>query len=127
MSRLLSDITKYGHQLNLCLRCFGHFENPKILARHKQLCTREDFMSVLYILPKSELKEFQIKFKQYSNTSHVPFVIYADLYLIHEKVDNKTNVLIKISKIKYVLRLQFYVRNIKILTKTKFYSVALIL
>jgi hypothetical protein len=42
MSRLFSDITKHNGQLNMCLRCLGHFTTPEILNRHKQLCTRED-------------------------------------------------------------------------------------
>jgi hypothetical protein len=87
MSRLLCDITKLRHQLNLCLRCFGHFGSPETLTRHKQMCTREDFMSVVHILPNSDSKDSHITFKQFTNTSNAPFVIYADFESILQKVD----------------------------------------
>ena len=34
MSRLFSDITKHNGQLNMCLRCLGHFRTPEVLNRH---------------------------------------------------------------------------------------------
>ena len=51
ISRLFSDITKHKQLKHICLRCLGHFTTSNILARHQQLCTRDDFMSVLHVLP----------------------------------------------------------------------------
>ena len=76
--RLFSDITKHTNQKHFCLRCLGHFSSEEVLARHKELCTRDDFMSVLHVLPTPGSKQAQIKFNQYKYCTKAPFVIYAD-------------------------------------------------
>ena len=81
---LFSDITKHGHVHNICLRCLGHFYSPEILSRHQQLCTRDDFMSVLHVLPVPGTERAQLKFNQFRNTTKAPFVIYADFESILE-------------------------------------------
>ena len=63
--RFFKDITKHKQQLQFCLRCLGHFSSEKVLARHKKLCTRDDVMSVLHVLPVPNSKHAQIKFNQY--------------------------------------------------------------
>ena len=40
--RLFSDITKHGNQRHFCHRCLGHFSSEEVLARHQELCTRDD-------------------------------------------------------------------------------------
>ena len=82
--RLFSDITKHDHEHQICLRCLGHFRTEESYARHKQLCTRNDFMSVLHVLPTPGSKQAQIKFNQYKNCTKAPFVIYADFESILE-------------------------------------------
>ena len=62
IQRLFKDITKHKEQKHFCLRCLGHFSFEEILARHKELCTRNDFMSVLHVLPMPGSKQAQIKF-----------------------------------------------------------------
>ena len=76
--RLFSDITKHNHQTHFCLRCLGHFSSEEVLARHNKLCTRDDFMSVLHVLPVPGSKQAQIKFNKYKFCTKAPFVIYAD-------------------------------------------------
>ena len=60
ISRLFSDITNIKNQKHFCLRCLGHFSSNEVLARHKELCTRDDFMSVLHVLPVPGSKQAQI-------------------------------------------------------------------
>ena len=73
---LFSDITKHTHQKYFCLRCFGHFSFEQVLTPHKELCTRDDFMSVLHVLPTPGSKQAQIKFFNYKFCTMAPFVIY---------------------------------------------------
>ena len=82
--RLFADITKHKPQKHCCLRCLGHFSSEDVLARHKELCTRDDFMSVLHMLPTPGSKQAQIKFNQYKYCTKAPFVIYADFESILE-------------------------------------------
>ena len=95
-SRLFSDITKHKQLKHICLRCLGHFTTSNILARHQQLCTRGDFMSVLHVLPVPGTERDQIKFNQFKNTTKAPFVIYEDfesiLYPLNRKVQLTTMV-----------------------------------
>ena len=84
ISRLFFDITKHKEPKNICLRCLGHFKTPEILSRHQLLCTRDDYMSVLHVLPVPGSERSQIKFNQFRNTTKAPFVIYADFESILE-------------------------------------------
>ena len=61
--RLFADITKHNPQKHFCLRCLGHFSSEEVFARHNELCTQDDFMSVLYVLPSPGSKQAEIKFK----------------------------------------------------------------
>ena len=70
---LFSDIKKHGHVHNICLRCLGHFFSPETLLRHQQLCTRDDFMSVLHVLSVPGTQRAQIKFNQFRNSSRAFF------------------------------------------------------
>ena len=51
-SRLISDITKHNGRYFWCKKCFGRFQAKDTLVRHRQLCTRENFISNVHILPK---------------------------------------------------------------------------
>ena len=87
IDRLFSNITKHHPRKNICFRCFGHFTTPEILERHKLLCSRDYFMSVLHVLPRLNSEEAHIKFCEFRNTSRAPFVIYADFESILEPMD----------------------------------------
>ena len=56
-------------------QAFSHRRN---LRRHKQLCTRDDFMSVLHVLPVPGSKQAEIKFNQYNYCMKPPFVISSN-------------------------------------------------
>ena len=81
---LFKDITKHKIQKHFFLRCLGHLSSKEVLARHKELCTRDDFMSVLHVPPMPCSKQAQIKFNQYTYCTKAPFVIYADIESILE-------------------------------------------
>ena len=83
-SRLMNDITKHDYRYFWCKRCFGHFKEEETLARDKQLCTRENFISNVHILPESASS---IKFTNWKYITMAPFVIYADLESVLADVD----------------------------------------
>ena len=82
--RLFKDITKHKEQQNICLRCLGHFKTKESYACHKELCTCDDFMSVLHVLFAPGSKQAQLKFYNYRFCTMAPFVIYADFESILE-------------------------------------------
>ena len=84
--RLFSDITKHTHQKHFCLRCLGHFSSEEVLELHKVLCTRDDFMSVLHVLPNPGSIQEKIKFNQYKYRTKAQIVIYADFESILEQL-----------------------------------------
>ena len=82
--RLFSDITKHTHQNRFCIWCLGHFSSDEVLARHKEYCIRDDFISARHVLPTPGSKQAQLKFYNYKFFSMAPFVIYADFESILE-------------------------------------------
>ena len=84
ISRLFSDITKHGYEHQICLCCLGHFQTEETFDRHKLFFTREDFMSVLHVLPTPGSKQAQLKFYNYKFCTMAPFLIYADFESILE-------------------------------------------
>ena len=70
-----------------CKRCLGHFKLESAFERHQQLCTREDYISTLHILPEPDTK---IKFVNWKYKTWAPFVIYADLESLLLPVDRRT-------------------------------------
>ena len=81
---LFVNITKHKPHKQFCLRCLRHFSLEDVLARHKERCTREDLVSVLYVLPTPSFKQGKIKFSQYKYYTKAPFVIFADFVSILE-------------------------------------------
>ena len=75
ISRLFSDITKHVPEHQIFFRCLGHFQTEATFTRYKQLCTRDDFMSVLHVFPISGFKQGQTKFNQYKYCTKAPFII----------------------------------------------------
>ena len=62
----------------------GWFFIRGTFARQNQLCTWDDFISILHVLPTPGSKQEQIKFTQYKNCTKAPFFIYADFESILE-------------------------------------------
>ena len=61
------------------------FSSKDVFSRHKELCTRDDFVSVLHVLPTPDSKQTQIKLNQYKYCTKAPFVIYEYFKCILEQ------------------------------------------
>ena len=84
--RLFSDVTTYDGHTFFCKRCLGHFKHESAYERHQQLCTRENYISTLHILPEPDST---IKFTNWKYMTWAPFVIYADLEFILLPMDKR--------------------------------------
>jgi len=89
ISRLFGDLSKTEHQQLICIRCLGHFKLQTAFERHQQLCTREDFMSVVHVLPAPGSGFDEIKFRDFRNSTRAPFVVYADFESILKPFDRQ--------------------------------------
>ena len=87
--RLFQDISKHKERKTICIRCLGSFYTEESHAKHQRICTRENFMSVVHLLPAAETEQAHIKFKQVRNTYRAPFVIYADFESILEPIERR--------------------------------------
>ena len=67
----------------------GISQTEETLAKHQRLCTREDFMSVVHVLPAPDTEQAHIKFRHFRNTFQAPFVIYADFESILEPMERR--------------------------------------
>lgn len=75
--------------INIKIRSFfspmlRSLSSEEVLAPHKDLCTREDFMSVLHVYFTPRFKLAQLKLYNYTFCTMTPFVIYADFECIIE-------------------------------------------
>ena len=52
VSRLFKDVTTHNEHTFFCKQCFGHIPREETLERHQQVCTRENYISTLHILPE---------------------------------------------------------------------------
>ena len=63
------------------------FCNRKKLESHKKVCGNKDFCNV--IIPSEDTKI--LEFNQYQISNKAPFIIYADLECIIQKIDGCKN------------------------------------
>ena len=63
------------------------FDNRKKLESHKKVCKNKDFCNVIMAFKDSKILEFI----QYQKSDRAPFIIYADLECIIEKIDGSKN------------------------------------
>ena len=84
LSPLLRGITSKHHCDFYCLHWLHSFEVEKKL---KKVCENKDFCDV--IMPSEDTKI--LEFSQYQNSDKAPFIIYADLECITEKIDGCKN------------------------------------
>ncbi|XP_071444738.1 uncharacterized protein [Hetaerina americana] len=85
-----SQYSKHKHGVYVCKRCFSHFSLNEKLNEHHKDCIL-NFPSEI-ILPTDDDKWLQ--FTNFSNTTRVPFVVYADFECMLTKVeplDNHSN------------------------------------
>ena len=62
---------------------FFSFRTKNKLESHRKKCENKDFCSV--IMPSEDTKI--LEFNQYQKSDKAPFIIYADLECIIEKID----------------------------------------
>ena len=89
LSKLLYGVTKGKYRKYFCNRCWYYAKTKRLLELHKKLCTRQDFISTLHLLPAPDSEESFLEFKEFRKTSNAPFVIYADFESILESIDSQ--------------------------------------
>ena len=89
LSPSLRQITSehHGHGDFYCLNCFHSFTTKKKPDSHKKLYQNKDFCNI--IMPSEDTKI--LEFNQYQKSDKTPFIIYADLQCIIEKIDGCKN------------------------------------
>ena len=86
LSALLRGITSKNYSY-FCLNCLHSFRTKNKLESHRKKCENKDFCSV--IMPSEDTKI--LGFNQYKKSDKAPFIIYADLECIIEKIDGCKN------------------------------------
>ena len=87
VSALLRGITSKINGDFYFLSCLHSFKTKNKLQYHKRVCENKNFCNV--IMPSEETKI--LEFNQYKKSDEVPFIIYADLQCIKEKIDGCKN------------------------------------
>ena len=83
--RMLGFISKDGHKLFFCENCWGvKSHSESVIARHVQLCSREDWCSVIHTLPSPG---YMLEFKNFKYQTPAPFTIYIDCESLTEPID----------------------------------------
>ena len=83
LSALLRGITSKHHGDFYCLNCFHSFATEIKLQLHKRVCENKDFCSI--IMPSDDTKI--LEYNQCQKFDKAPFIIYAYLERIIEKID----------------------------------------
>ena len=96
---MISNEEKQWHYLavkNYCVNCLHLFRTKIKLESHKRLYVNKDFCNVVMSSEGTKILEFN----QYKKSDKVPFIIYADIESIIQKIDGCKNNLKNSSKIK---------------------------
>ena len=84
---LLRGITSKNDGDFLLSELFHAFRTKNKLESHKKVCENKDFCNVS--MPSEDTKI--LEFNQYQKSNKAPFIIYADLECIIEKIDGCKN------------------------------------
>ena len=87
LSVLLKEIASKHHGDFSCPNCLHSFTTKNKLESDKKICENKDFCNV--IMPSENTKI--LEFNQYQKPDKAPFIIYADLECIIEKIDGCKN------------------------------------
>ena len=68
-----------------CLNCLHSFRTKSKLEWHKRVCENKDFCNVILSSGDTKILEFN----QYQISDKAPFVIYAELECLIEKIDER--------------------------------------
>ena len=83
LSALLRGISSKNHGDFFCLDCLHSFRTKNKLELHKKECESKNFWNI--IMPFQDTKI--LKVNQYQKSDEAPFVIYADLECLIERID----------------------------------------
>ena len=87
LSVLLRGITSKHYGDFCCLNYLHSFTTKNKIESHKKVCENKEFYNV--IMPSEDNKI--LEFNQYQKSDKAPFIIYADLEFIIEKIDGCKN------------------------------------
>ena len=87
LSALLRGITSKNNGDFYCANCLHSFRTKNNLKSHKEACENKDFCSI--IMPSQDTKI--LEFGQYQKSDKAPFIIYADLERMIDKLDGCKN------------------------------------
>ena len=87
LSALLRGITSKHSSDFYGLNCLHYFATENKCKSHKKVCENKDFCNVT--TPSEDTKI--LEFNQYQKSDKVPFIIYADLECLIEKIDECKN------------------------------------
>ena len=82
LSALLKGITSKHHDDLSCLNYFHSFRTEYKLKLHKKVCENKDFCNM--IMPSEDTKILELN--QYQKSDTAPFIIYAYLECLLEKI-----------------------------------------
>ena len=82
LSALFREITGNNHGEFYCLNCFQSYTTENKLKKHKKVCENHDYC---YVEMPDEHNEI-LKYNQGEKSMKVPFIIYADLECLLEKM-----------------------------------------
>ena len=84
---MLRGVTSKNNSDFFCLNCLDSFRTKTKLNSHKKLCAYKDFCSI--VMPSEDTKVFG--FNLYQKSDKAPFIIYAELECLKEKIDSCKN------------------------------------
>ena len=87
LSALLRGITSKNNSDFYCLNCLHSFRTKDKLQSHKKVCENKDFCNIIMSSDDTKILEFN----QCQKSDKAPFIIYADLECIIEKIDGFKN------------------------------------
>ena len=86
LSALLREITSKNNVDFYCLNSFHSFRTKKRLESHTRVCENKDFCNVIMSSEDTKILEFN----QNKKSDKAPFIIYADLeWIIERLIDAK--------------------------------------
>ena len=87
LSASLRRITSKNYGDLYCLNCLHSFATKNKLQSNKKLCENKDFCNI--VMPSEDTKI--LEFNQYKKNYKAPFIIYAYLECLKQKIDGCKN------------------------------------
>ena len=87
LSGLFTGVTSNHQEDFYCLNCFHSYRTKNKLDAHKKVCENHEYCHI--VMPKKDNNK--IKYNQGEKSIKLPFIIYADLVCLLEKIDTCYN------------------------------------